>query len=56
MVDYGYGFQAIRDNGRGGQSIGILIQINLIPAANEYYNPGENMFLRGMDRFIRSFN
>jgi len=56
MVDYGYGFQAIRDNGRGGQSIGILIQINLIPAANEYYNPGENMFIRGMDRFIRSFN
>jgi hypothetical protein len=56
MLDYGYGFQAIRDQGRGGQSIGILIQLNLIRTDNEYYNPGENIFIRGMDRFIRSFN
>jgi hypothetical protein len=56
MLDYGYGFQAIRDNGRGGQSIGILIQLNLIRTDTEYYNPGENSFIRGMDRFIRSFN
>jgi hypothetical protein len=26
---YGYGFEAIRSNGRGGQSVGILCQINL---------------------------
>ncbi len=28
MANYGYGFEAIRDNGRGGQSIGILCEIN----------------------------
>jgi hypothetical protein len=56
MLDYGYGFQAIRDQGRGGQSIGILIQLNLIRTDTEYYNPAENSFIRGMDRFIRSFN
>jgi hypothetical protein len=29
MADYGYGFEARRAEGRGGQSIGILCQINL---------------------------
>jgi hypothetical protein len=29
LASYGYGFEAIRDNGRGGQSIGILLQIDL---------------------------
>lgn len=29
MVDYGYGFEAMRDGGRGGQCVGILLQINL---------------------------
>jgi hypothetical protein len=28
MASYGYGFEAIRDNGRGGQSIGIFFEIN----------------------------
>jgi hypothetical protein len=28
MASYGYGFEAIRDNGRGGQSVGIFCEIN----------------------------
>ncbi len=28
MATYGYGFEAIRDNGRGAQAVGILCQIN----------------------------
>jgi hypothetical protein len=29
LASYGYGFEAIRSDGRGGQSIGILLQIDL---------------------------
>ena len=29
MASYGYGFEAIRDNGRGAQSVGIFCEINL---------------------------
>jgi hypothetical protein len=29
LIDYGYGFEAVRDDGRGGQSVGILLHINL---------------------------
>lgn len=29
LSSYGYGFEAIRSDGRGGQSIGILLQVNL---------------------------
>jgi hypothetical protein len=29
VATYGYGFQAVRSDGRGGQSVGILCQINL---------------------------
>ena len=29
MTSYGYGFEAMRSGGRGGQSIGILLEINL---------------------------
>lgn len=56
LLDYGYGFNAIRDHGRGGQSIGILIQFNLGRTKSDYYNPGSNNpLLRGMDRFWHSF-
>jgi hypothetical protein len=56
MLDYGYGFQAIRDHGAGSQSVGILIQFNLVRAKSEYYNPADNIFFRGMDRFVHSFD
>jgi hypothetical protein len=29
MVDYGYGVNAIRSHGRGAQSIGLLLQLDL---------------------------
>jgi hypothetical protein len=56
MLDYGYGFQAIRDTGRGAQSVGLLIQFNLIPAKSEYYDPGDSPFVRGLDKFLHSFD
>jgi len=44
MLDYGYGFEAQRAEGRGAQSIGILCQINLGAR-----HPGG---ATGLDRFI----
>jgi hypothetical protein len=29
LASYGYGFEAIRSDGRGGQAVGIFCQINL---------------------------
>ena len=55
MLDYGYGFQAMRDHGAGAQSVGLLIQFNLARTKSEYYNPGDNIFLRGLDGFLHSF-
>ena len=55
MLDYGYGFQALRDHGPGAQSVGILIQFNLFHTQSGYYDPGDNIFIRGMDRFLNSF-
>jgi hypothetical protein len=57
MADYSYGFDAIRSHGRGAQSIGILVQINLDPSHHEIYDPGGNNFmLRGLHQFIHSFD
>jgi hypothetical protein len=56
MLDYGYGFQAIRDRGQGAQSVGLLLQFNLVPAENQYYNPGDSIFLRGLQGFLHSFD
>ncbi len=55
MLDYGYGFQAIRDRGQGAQSVGLLLQINLVRTGSQYYNPGDSGFLRGMQGFLHSF-
>ena len=56
MLDYGYGFQALRDHGPGAQSIGVLIQFNLVRTQSNYYDPGANSFIRVMDRFLHSFD
>jgi hypothetical protein len=56
MLDYGYGFQAIRDRGQGAQSVGLLLQFNFNHSTSDYYNPGDSIFLRGMDRFLQSFD
>jgi hypothetical protein len=56
QTSYGYGFQAIRDQGRGGQEIGVLVQFDLearhragpvAPAAN----PAES---RGLIHFLQN--
>jgi hypothetical protein len=55
LLDYGYGFDAIRAHGRGAQSIGILVQINLEHTKSKYYNPNENNeILRGFSNFLHS--
>ena len=57
MLDYGYGFDAIRTHGRGAQSIGILVQINLERTRSKYYNPNDNFnILHGLSNFLRSIN
>ncbi|HWD19307.1 MAG TPA: hypothetical protein VHB20_08500 [Verrucomicrobiae bacterium] len=40
-VTYGYGFQAIRSDGRGGQSLAVMCQIDLgVRPGRSTYNPG----------------
>ncbi len=57
MLDYGYGFDAIRTHGRGAQTVGLLLQFNLEKTKGGYYDPGsDNPLLRGFDRFLHSFN
>lgn len=57
LLDYGYGFNAIRDSGRGSQSVGLLVQINLESTKTQYYNPnGNSGILRGLGNFMHSFN
>ncbi|MDB6064162.1 MAG: hypothetical protein JWR26_370 [Pedosphaera sp.] len=57
LLDYSYGFNAIRSSGRGGQSIGLLVQFNLERTKAQYYDPGANNFMiRGLDRFLHSFD
>jgi hypothetical protein len=58
LLDYGYGFDAIRTHGRGAQSIGILVQINLERTKSGYYNPNnsDNGIIRGFNNFMHSFD
>jgi hypothetical protein len=48
LAGYGYGFEAIRSDGRGGQSIGILLQIDL-----EARRPGGPSKLDDFRGFLR---
>ncbi len=57
ILDYGYGFNAIRTDGRGAQNIGLLIQINLERTKSPLFSPGENNpIIRGLDSFLHVFN
>jgi hypothetical protein len=53
---YGYGFEAIRDDGRGGQSIGILLQYDLQERHNEntILNPNSPNESRGLIHFLQN--
>jgi hypothetical protein len=56
FLGYAYGFNAIRTDGRGAHSIGILVQFDLERAKGNFYDPGEKTgFSRGFDRILRSF-
>jgi hypothetical protein len=48
LASYGYGFEAIRSEGRGGQSVGILVQIDL-----EAAHPGRPSKLDDFRGFLR---
>jgi hypothetical protein len=55
LLDYGYGFDAIRTHGRGAQSVGLLIQINLERTHSQYYNPNDSTgVMRGLSNFAHS--
>ncbi len=56
LLDYGYGIDAIRDHGRGAQTIGILVQINLDRTKTQYYDPNNSSggILRGLGNFVHS--
>lgn len=55
LLEYGYAFNAIRDNGRGASSVGLLFQINLERTHPQYIIPGSNSgVLRGLSDFSHS--
>jgi hypothetical protein len=55
QTSYGYGFEAIRDSGRGGQSIGFLLQFDLQAEhrSGHLLNPGDPNTSRGMIHFLQ---
>ncbi len=56
QTSYGYGFEAIRDDGRGGQNIGILLQFDLQAhhLANPIVNPAGPNESRGLIHFLQN--
>jgi hypothetical protein len=55
MVDYGYGFDAIRSGGRGAHSIGLLFQIDLEPAREAFFKAEPPGRWRGFERMLGVF-
>jgi len=56
QTSYGYGFEAIRDGGRGGQNIGILVQFDLQAheRAHPIANPNSPNQSRGLIHFLQN--
>jgi hypothetical protein len=52
MVGYGYGLNAIRSSGRGAQSIGLLLQLDLSPAKEQFFKPGPLTPWSGLQRIF----
>ena len=54
LAGYGYGFQAIRSDGRGGQSIGFLCQIDLEAQRRQgpWFNERASTISRGLSRIL----
>lgn len=55
MVDYGYGIDAIRSGGRGAHSAGILLQLDLEPAREAYFQAQPPGRWRGFERILGVF-
>lgn len=52
MLGYAYGFDAIRTHGRGANSVGILIQVDLGHAKQDLLNPGDLSRWRGWGHIV----
>lgn len=55
MVGYAYGIDAIRSEGRGAHSIGILMQVDLDHAREFLFNPQQPNRWRGFQRIFGAF-
>lgn len=55
MLDYGYGFDAIRSGGRGAHSIGLLFQVDLEPAREAFFKAEPPGLWRGFERILGVF-
>lgn len=55
MVGYGYGVNAIRSSGRGAQSVGVLLQLDLGKAREDLLNPEEPSRWRGLQQLLNIF-
>lgn len=54
ILSYGYGIDAIRTDGRGGHSIGLLFQFDFGRTGYHIYEPGDNpLRSRGLERIFR---
>ncbi len=51
-LGYSYGFQAIRDGGRGGQSIGLILQYDLEARRGQYFDADSPYKSRGLFRIF----
>jgi hypothetical protein len=49
VATYSYGFEAIRSSGRGGQSIGLVLQVDL-----RAHNPGGRSQLNNLTDFLHA--
>ena len=52
MLDYAYGIDAIRSHGRGANSIGLLLQIDLGQKRSPNFNSPQPSLWRGWQRIV----
>ena len=55
MVGYGYGVDAIRSNGRGAQSVGVLLELDLGKAREALLNTQDPSRWRGFQDMFDFF-
>src|SRR5262249_36844733 len=57
MIGYAHGFNALRSGGRvGSNSVGLLMQVDLGHAKDEFYNSSQPGLWRGFQRVIGVFD